>query len=134
MDTTGTRTFHIGDILSVTTERLVSPRFLDGIYDILGWMTGEDLATQQLPRACIESAPSLREQFPDLAGAIVPEDFGGSKEAVAAWLAEQVALFGETREVTPLAPGDHARIDMLTELRMVAPDAEIIVVEVGDHA
>jgi hypothetical protein len=29
----GIRGFHIGDILSITTGRLVSPRHMDGIYE-----------------------------------------------------------------------------------------------------
>src|SRR5215469_4293666 len=94
-----TREFHIGDILSVTTGRLVSPRHIGGVYDILGWMTGDSLFTHQLPRAAEECAPSLREQFPDLAAAEVPEDFGG-KDGVDRWLAAQVAVYGKTREVS----------------------------------
>ena len=76
---TETRTFHIGDILTITTGRLVSPRHVDGIYDILNFMTGDNLFTHQLPRGMDECAPSLREQFPDLAAIVVPDDLG-SKE------------------------------------------------------
>lgn len=46
-----TKTFHLGDILTITTGRLVSPRHMEGVYDILNWMTGEDLlVTHQIPR------------------------------------------------------------------------------------
>jgi hypothetical protein len=38
---TTTRAFHLGDILSVTTGCLVSPRGIAGVCDILNWMTGE---------------------------------------------------------------------------------------------
>lgn len=62
----GVRNFHIGDILSITTGRLVSPRRMDGVYDILNYMTGDDLFTHQLIRAAEECAPALREQHPDL--------------------------------------------------------------------
>lgn len=30
-----TRKFHLGDVLSVITARVVSPRHVDGLYDIL---------------------------------------------------------------------------------------------------
>jgi hypothetical protein len=111
-----TKTFHIGDILSVTTERLVSPRHIDGVYDILNWMTGDSLFTHQLPRAAGECAPSLRAQFPDLAAITLLPDFNGSKADVERWLGQQVAVYGETREVAPLAVGQHALIDPITEL------------------
>ena len=56
------RDFHIGDILSVTTGRLVSPRRMDGVYDILNFMTGDNLFTHQLPRAARECAGPLAAQ------------------------------------------------------------------------
>ena len=56
--------FHISDILSVTTGRLVSTRHIDGVYDILNFLTGDDLFTHQLPRANRECEPWLRSQFP----------------------------------------------------------------------
>jgi hypothetical protein len=129
-----TRTFHLGDILTITTDRLVSPRHVDGIYDILNFMTGDNLMTHQLPRACDECQGPLLAQHPDLAAVVVPDDFGTDAEAgVKAWLAEQVAVYGETREVAPLADGEHTYIDPITEMRKMAPHAEIITVEVpGD--
>ncbi len=122
-----TKTFHLGDILSVTTGRLVSPRHIDGVYDILNWMTGDNLMTHQLPRACGECEGLLRAQHPDLIAIAIPE-FGGDKDAVGRWLAEQVAIYGETREVAPLAAEDHTRIDPIAELRAINPDAEIIAI------
>jgi hypothetical protein len=130
------KAFHLGDILTVTTGgRLVSPRHMEGVYDILNWMTGESLMTHQLPRALRECEGPLLAQHPDLAGVSVPEVFGdGTREsaelAVDAWLAEQVAVYGEMREVEPLNPDDHTHIDPLTEIAIVAPQAEVIVVEV----
>ena len=132
-----TKPFHLGDILSVTTERLVSPRHIGGVYDILNWMTGDNLFTHQLPRACGECKGPLLAQHPDLAAIVPPETFGdgtkdSAEEAVNRWLAEQVAIYGETREVAPLAAEDHTAIDPLAELRMMKPDAEIIAVVVPD--
>lgn len=121
------RAFHLGDVLSVTTGRLVSNRHMDGIYDVLNWMTSDDLYTHQLPRAMDEAKPEVLRQHPDLADLPVPADFAG-KADVEAWLAEQVARFGEYRDLTPLPAGDHAVIDPIAELRMMAPDKPIIVV------
>src|SRR3989344_6645903 len=62
-----TKEFHLGDVLSITTGRLVSPRHIDGVYDILTFMTGDTLFTHQLPRASDECKPYLVKQFPQLA-------------------------------------------------------------------
>ncbi len=127
----GTREFHIGDILSVTTGHLVSPRRMDGLYDLLGWMTGDTLFTHQLPRAARECEPSLREQFPDLAAVTYPDGVTG-EEPVAAWLAAQVTEHGHARQVAPLAAEDHTHINPVDELRMMAPDAEVIAIVVPE--
>jgi hypothetical protein len=133
-----TKTFHLGDILSITTRRLVSPRHIDGVYDILNWMTGDNLFTHQLPRASEECEGPLLAQHPDLANVVVPDNFGETadeaKAAVDRWLAEQITVYGETREVAPLAADDHTVIDPLTEMRsMIRPDAEIIAVVAPDE-
>jgi allophanate hydrolase subunit 1 len=60
------KTFHISDVLSITTGRLVSSRHIDGIYDILNFLTGDNLYTHQLPRAMRECKPWLRSQFPSI--------------------------------------------------------------------
>jgi hypothetical protein len=130
--TAAVREFHIGDILSAMTGRLVSPRHIDGVYDILGFLAGEPLWTHQLPRACREAEPILRERYPDLAAIVMPDDFTG-EAAVLAWLAQQVTIHGETRPVVPLDAADHTSIDPITELRMMRPDAEIIPVVTEDR-
>ena len=127
------RSFHLGDILSITTGRLVSLDHIGGVYNILNFMTGDNLMTHQLPRASRECEGPLLTQHPDLRDVEVPDDFGG-QEGVDRWLAEQVTRFGRTREVAPLAGGKHARIDPITELRMMRPDAEIIAIMVPDGA
>lgn len=123
-----TQTFHIGDIISVIHDRLVSPDGIDGVYRILGHLTGESPMTHQLPRAAREAEPILRERYLDLAAIVVPDDFDGSRELIDAWLAEVAATHGETREVAPLDPADHTHIDPLTELRMMRPDMPVITV------
>lgn len=133
---TDTRSFHLGDILTVTTGALVSPRHMDGVYDILNWMTGDNLFTHQLPRASDECQPHLLAQHPDLAAIEVPEFDGADRDqveaAVGAWLAEQVARFGEYRDVTPLAIGDHTIIDPLTEMATKYPHVKVIGVALGN--
>ena len=134
----GSKTFHIGDILTAMTGRLVSPSHVDGLYGILDHMTGESLMTHQLPRGSREVEDILRERFPDLAAIEIPDwsdvPVEQRKDAVLTWLGEMAAEHGETREVAPLDEDDHTHIDPIAELKMMRPDAEIIPVQIGDES
>jgi hypothetical protein len=115
----GCRRFHIGDVLSVTTGRLISPRGMDGIYDILGYMTEDAPFTTQLGRFSDECSPYLMatigeiiEPFSD-----VPED-----------IKDNLSMYKWLHDVTDRMNGDpfvtvfkidgenHAVIDPITEL------------------
>lgn len=135
---TTTRDFDLGDILSITDGALVSPRHIHGVYDILNWMTGDELFTHQLPRAGDACREPLLEQHPQLRA--VKSDFSAindrtkttrdeAEAVVAAWLAEQKAIYGDTLPVTPLASWHH--IEPVQELvEMTETPDRIIVVEV----
>ena len=58
--------FHISDVLSITTGRLLSNSHMSGIYDILNFMVDDNLYTNQLPRASNKCKPFLLKQFPKL--------------------------------------------------------------------
>lgn len=122
--------FHLGDLLSVTTGRLVSPTQMDGVHRLLDYMTGDTLFTHQLPRACDECKPALLAQYPFLAKVETPDEFDG-KSHVDSWLDSLVAEHGAEFEVQPLDSGDHTRINPIAELRMMAPGKPIIAVELG---
>ena len=100
--------FHLGDILSITTGRLVSPERIVGVYNILTFMAGCSLSAQGMIRAGDEYAPKLAKQFPQL---VTPEMDSAVAELVAEldsketrperevvtdeWLAKQVAKYGK---------------------------------------
>lgn len=113
--------FHIGIILSITGERLMSPTIppIQGVYEILNYMTGDNLYTHQLPRVCRECRPFLLKQHPQLAqwaDDVTPETFS-------ARLADAVEQFGLTLPVEPLASGEHEFIEPISELaEYVHPD------------
>ena len=58
--------FHLGTNLTITHDKLLSPDLMTGVYDILNFMTGDNLFTHQLPRAMRECKPSLFKQLPFL--------------------------------------------------------------------
>lgn len=115
-----TRTFDIGDVLSITTDYLVSERGMEGVYDILNFLTGDNLFTHQLPRASQEMRPVILKQHPNLEA--IP-DANVTRDNWRGWLAEQVALFGPTLELSPAQGHEHERIDPLSELaEKIHPD------------
>lgn len=109
-----TKTFNLSDVLSITTGVLLSDRKMDGVYDILNFMTRDDLYTHQLPRARDAVLPSLLQQFPQLTDIVVPKF--DTPESVEPWLQTQRDLFGDTFVVSPVAEGTFVRIDPITEL------------------
>lgn len=124
-----TKPCHIGDILSVTTGCLVSPRGIGGVYDLLNYLTGEDLYTHQLPRAMEACRPALLAAFPQLADA----DMRGITPATAsARLAAAVAAYGETLPVATLARGTYAPQEPIAEL-LAMTDKPIVVIAGGDR-
>ena len=123
------RTFDLGDVLSITTGKLVSPRHIEGVYDILNYMTRDNLFTHQLPRARQECAPWLLRQHPQLAEvdaeSVTPDNF---RE----WLERQSEMFGAALVVEPIPQDDHERKNPLTELGEMVDPEKIIVVEVPE--
>lgn len=99
------REFPLADILSVTTERLLSRRHMEGIYDILGYMTGESLFTHQLPRANDACKPVMLQQHPQLEGVTPPK--GLDVPDLMAWLANAEREYGETLPVQALSAWEH---------------------------
>jgi len=119
------REFHIGTILSITQDRLISPDGVDGLYAILNYMTGDNLYTHQLPRAMRECRPWLLRQHPQLAG------FDGDEINRDNWqdhIARAVAMYGERLSVDPIPADDHERIHPVQELvDMVGPEKVVVV-------
>lgn len=59
-----TKQFTIGQILSITTGRLCCE--MGGVYEILNFITGDNLYTHVLPRAMRFAEPLLKEEHPEL--------------------------------------------------------------------
>lgn len=107
------RTFPLADVLSVTTPKLLSRRGMDGLTDLLNWMTDDRLEMWQLQRAADEAAPALVVQHPHLAGLVPPT--GIDKADLYAWLVAAEQEHGSELAVQPLTewtnqdPGEELR-------------------------
>lgn len=111
------REFHLGDILSVTTYRLLSPRHIEGVEELVRYMGG---GKEQIPHGhslmlmANRYRKALLEQFPQFAPGELRTDLGEldemlsgksdgdeMKKLVEVWLAKMVAKYGEKFEVSP---------------------------------
>jgi hypothetical protein len=144
-----TKNFHLSDVLTITTGRLVSTRHMDGVYEILNWMTDDNLFTHQLPRASRECAPVLCALYPSLseeslaveiqqlADGMKDGDSKGDREAlIAGWLNTIRAKVtdlpfrdGDFLPIPRLKDGQHLHIDPVEELGAMVGDDKVIVVE-----
>jgi hypothetical protein len=91
------RAFPLGAVLSVTTGVLLGP--IEDLYRIVDYMTGDSITTIGLLAAGPPCKAALLHQHPHLAD-IDSEHVDGTNWR--AFLAEQVARFGEALPVTPL--------------------------------
>ena len=132
-----TKQFHLGDILSITTGRLVSIRHIAGVYDILNYMTRDNLFTRQLSRASNECKPWLLRQHPQLAEV---DASNVTKDNCDRWLIAMVNKYAPAQglerlvkgwlDVEPIPQDDHERIHPYDELvRMRGTNEGIILVD-----
>lgn len=127
--------FHVGDLLSVTDGRLVSPNHIGGVYEVVDFVTGEAHMTHQLPRVCETVRPWLLDQHPWLADVVfdfeIPDgaEREEAQQIVFGWLAGVVATHGEMHEVTPMPLGMYVGREPIAELREMAPHAKVITID-----
>ena len=103
--------FKTADILSAATGILYGK--IDGVYQILNYMTGDNLFTHQLPRAGRFCAPYLKKQLPWLDN--IPQGEIPC-EHVSMRLARIEAEHGAEHEVEKLPDGHWEHIHPFVEL------------------
>ena len=133
MTETKHKVFHISDVLSISTGFLVSTRLIEGVYEILNWMTGESLYTHQLPRAMRECRPALLAQYPELADVRLPDDPASLKDIDRrhAWLTEQAKRLGSHMSIAPL-PAREPQYDtpVADAIEMMGDPTKVMVLDV----
>jgi hypothetical protein len=121
--------YGLDDILSITTGRLLSRRHVEGLYDILNYMTGDNLMTHQLPRAATVCGPALLDQHPQLRDVAPPEGDSITQEELFAWLDRAEEEYGKTLPVQPVASDVWESRNPIEELiDMVGPKKVAVVV------
>jgi hypothetical protein len=142
-----TKPFPLRVILTATTGRCLTESKGDrdngigGLYSLLGWMVGESPFTHQLRRFSEECVPWLFRWFPELEAVnscleALDKCLGSyvaAEQAIQVWLAglkETNPDLKDSYEVPMIPPrDDHAFKDAVDELREMAPNAKIVVVD-----
>ena len=118
------RRFELRQILTVTTGVLLCE--IGGLYDLLNYLTGDQLFTHQLPRAAILCKPWIIRQLPELAQ-ITAEGVG--RDNWTEFLTQQEELYGATHQLDTMPEELWLHIDPLQELQAMKGDDKVIVVE-----
>ena len=115
--------FHIGDVVSVTTGKLLSPRKMEGIYEILDFLTGDSLYTHELPFASKFTKPYLLSQHPELSEINKDEiNTENYKEKLDALVAE----YGEYLEITNISDEWNSRNKTEDDTVLVIENDELV--------
>lgn len=134
-----TRTFATQTILSVTTGRLLTksegPRDngIGDMYRLMGWMTGDEPFTHQLPRFAETCKPWLLKWFPELSKAeeqltLLDElmQKNGAEFGIEAWLG--TLALPASYEVQVIPAGNHKHVNPLAELIGMVGDDKVVAV------
>jgi hypothetical protein len=102
-DTREVRVFHLGDVLSIITGVLLSPRYMDGVYELIRYLMGESPSVDRLNEAMVLCRVYLIDHY-EMLGGLDTSDV--EFENWRAWLTHQTGLYGEWIEVERPAAGD----------------------------
>jgi hypothetical protein len=126
MNDTRTTNFPTVDVLSTVTGRLIGK--IDGVYEVLNWMTGESVFTHQLPRISREAQPVMIGTHPALQQAI-DEAEQVTPENWETWRDLWLERYGPTMAVPKMNHHEHERIDPMSEAAQHFRPEQIIAVK-----
>lgn len=121
------QTFHLGDLLSVTTPYLLAPTLMDGVESLLTHVTGEP---RESDLHMVEMSLRVREvlirQHPWLTHCVAPET--DDRNEVVTWFAQQVVERGAYHDVAGVDTTIDEAVDDLEGLDGVetAETAELV--------
>lgn len=133
------RLFTLGQILNITTGIFCTRDFGD-VYDILNFLTQDDLYTTQLGNAKDETVPYILEQHPALkviTAAMLLTDCEGllppaCAERVFSNVATLVKAYGDSFALHPIHLEDHEQTTMEESVRRLGYTGEIIEVDFSE--
>jgi hypothetical protein len=131
------RDFHLGDVLSITDGRLVSPTGMSSVQGLCQFMAGSPIFTHSLIRVAPLCEAALLKQHSWLSSPEMTADLGvltdllatpdiDAERAVVSWLGKMVASWGEMVSVESI---EIPAVDPVAELVDRLGEDRVIVVE-----
>jgi hypothetical protein len=128
------REFTLDKILTVTTGCLVSRNHMDGLYDILGYMTNDPgLTTIGILAVGERCATELLRQHPQLVEIEVPkfDIMRDGEQSIWDWVEVQEAKYGKSLTVAPFGDSFDRETD-LEVIQRVRGNTDNVIVVVTD--
>lgn len=122
---TETKEFPADVVLTIVTGHMICDQ-IGQVYEILNWMTDDEIYTHQIPRVIREVRGEIVKMHPRLAQATPMEGIEG--EPFAIWVRNWITKHGYTYIKVPKVSHLHVRKDPVAELQERFPNANIIVV------
>ena len=105
--------FDLGAVLNITTSRLFTS--MDDVYEVLNYLTGDDIYTHQIPRVMDVAKPYVLSLHPELKGVGDNVEIHSFEDAKA-FVDEQKKIFGEKLPLKPMAKTDgYSYVDPIEE-------------------
>ena len=117
--------FTIGQVISAGTGRLCCD--IGEVYDILNFLTGDNLFTHQLPRAFRACKDHIIEQLPWLKWVDDNKD-ACTPETVLSFVEAAAKEYGAEHELAPLPASDWERRDPIAEACEMMGSADRVIV------
>lgn len=117
------RTFHLGDLLSVTTDHLLAPTLLEGVNALLTHVTGDTWESDiEMVEISLRARGELLRQHPWLAYAVPPDgDDPNDRNERVTWFAREIVSRGAYHEVIG---AEVAAADVDEAVELVTTDGE----------
>src|SRR5574344_113500 len=113
------RFFDLGAILNITTARLYTN--MNDIYDVLNYLTGDNLFTHQIPRVMEYAQDYVLALYPELKGVGVDTPITNIDEATS-FVDMQKKKFGDKLPLTPMTKeSGYYSVDPFTEFNNQLP-------------
>ena len=106
------RTFDLGSVLTVTTGRLFTE--MDNVYDILNYLSNDNIFTHQIPRVMKTAQPYVLARYPQLEGVGQDVVINGWEDAKT-FLDSQKAVLGDSFALSPMPKEMCEHIDPIEE-------------------
>lgn len=113
MNENNERTFDLGTVLTVTSGRLFTS--MDNVYDILNYLSNDEIYTHQIPRVMTVAKSYVLERYPQLDG-VGKDVVINNKQDVETFIDEQKSIYGDSFGLSPMTDEIYQHIDPIDEI------------------